>query len=161
MAAVVHTLKTGTATTITSGGTSLANLTAVSAGVIDLRAAGTTNLIEQISAYLELTSQWTTITNITAGVVVADAYLVPSLDGTNYADVDTSSGASYIASDFYAGSFVAPKQLVTVTNYRFATKPFDLFPGLYTVYVLNRSGQTMNGSGNWTLKILPASAQSN
>jgi hypothetical protein len=37
------------------------------------------------------------------------------------------------------------------------TAPFDLFPALYTVYILNRSGQTI--AANWTLKILPCEAQ--
>ena len=152
-------LKTGTAVTITSTGAALTTGTAVSAGTIDLRSGGTANLIEQLMAFLELTCQITTITGVIAGTIIADAYLVPALDGTNYVDVDTTGGASYIASNFRVGSFVSPKQLVTLTTYRFATPIFDLFPALYSVYILNRSGETINASGNWTLKILAAEAQ--
>lgn len=151
------TLKTGTAVTVTSTGGSASNLSAISAGTVDFRSGGTTNLVEELSAFAELTCQWGTITGIAAGTVVGDLYLVPALDGTNYADIDSTGGASYIASNYRVGSFVSPKALSTATDYRFATAVFDLFPALYTVYILNRSGQTI--SANWTLKILPAEAQ--
>ena len=151
------TLKTGTAVTVTSSGGSTTTGTATSAGDVDLRAAGTANLIEELMAFAELTAQWGTTTSIAAGTIIADLYLVPKLDGTNAAAVDTTSGSSYIASNFRVGSFVSPKALSTSTDYRFATAVFDLFPALYTVYILNRSGQTI--SANWTLKILPAEAQ--
>lgn len=151
-------LKTGTAVTVTSSGGSTTTGTATSAGDVDFRSGGgTAALVEEIMAFAELTAQWSTTTSIAAGTVVADLYLVPKLDGTNAADVDTTSGSSYIASNYRVGSFVSPKALSTSTNYRFATAVFDLFPGLYTAYVLNRSGQTI--SANWTLKVLPAEAQ--
>lgn len=150
-------LKTGTAVTITSSGGSTTTGTATSAGDIDLRSSGTANLIEELMAFLELTCQWATTTSIAAGTIVADVYLVPKLDGTNAVDIDTTGGSSYIASNHRVGSFVSPKALSTATDYRFATAVFDLFPALYTVYILNRSGQTI--SANWTLKILPAEAQ--
>lgn len=151
--------KEQTPVVITSAGASLANLTAVLAGVLDMRAGGTANAIENFEGVLELLSRWTTITSITAGVIVADAYLVPAVNGTDFADVDTSSGASYISSNYRVGSFIAHKQLVTVTDYRFATTPFDLFPMKYNAYILNRSGQTMNGTGNWSLTFAGARGQ--
>lgn len=147
-----------TPVTITSSGGSVATATAVSAGVIDLRAAGTANLIEDLQAFLELTCRFTTITSIIAGTMIAEAFLVPALDGTNYADVDTTSGASYIPSQYRVGWFTSHKQLVTATDYRFDSTPFDLFPALYTLYLLFRAGQTV--TANWTLKIASARAKS-
>lgn len=149
--------KEHTPVTITSSGSSVADKTASSAGVIDLRAAGTTNLIEDLQAFMELTCKFTTITGIIAGTLVGEAFLVPALDGSNYADIDTTSGASYIASAYRVGVFTSHKQLVTATDYKFATLPFDLFPALYTAYVLFRAGQTV--TANWTLKIASARGQ--
>ena len=151
-------LKTGTAVTITSTGGSTTNGSATSAGTIDLRAAGTANLIEELQAFMELTCQWATVTSIAAGTIAADVYLVPALDGTNYATVTAAgAGADYIASTMRVGSCVVTNTPTAATNYRYVTAPFDLFPALYTVYILNRSGQTI--SANWTLKILPCEAQ--
>ena len=150
-------LKTGTAVTVTSSGGSTTAGSATSAGDVDLRSGGTSNLIEQILGFAELTCQWATTTSIGAGTIVAVLYLVPKLDGTNAADIDSSSGAAYISANYRVGSFIAPKALSTSTNYRFATPVFDLFPALYTVYLLNSSGQTV--SANWTLKLLTARGQ--
>jgi hypothetical protein len=150
-------LKTGTAVTVTSAGGSTTSGTATSAGTVDLRSAGTSNLIEELQAFVELTCQWATITSIAAGTIAADIYLVPALDGTNYATVDTTSGSSYIASTMRVGSCVVTNTPTAATNYQYVTAPFDLFPALYTVYILNRSGQTI--SANWALKILPCEAQ--
>jgi len=130
----------------------LANNTAVLVAAINLlTTSGTANLALNFEATAELLAQWSTITGITVRVVVADLYFVPAVDGTNYADVDTTSGSSFISSNYRVGSFVAHKQLVTATNYRFATAPFDLFPLKYNVYLLNVSGQTMSASGIVTL----------
>src|SRR5574340_243198 len=93
-------LLTGTAVTVTSTGGSTTNGTATSAGTVDLRSSGTANLIEELQAFAELTAQWSTITGIADGTIAADCYLVPALDGTNYASVDTTSGSSYIASNY-------------------------------------------------------------
>jgi len=150
-------LKEQSVVTITSSGSSVATGTAVSAGTINMQAAGTSSLIENLRAFAELTCQFATITGITAGILVADLYFVPAIDGTNYADVDTSSGVSYVTNNYRVGSFVAHKQLVTATDYRFASAPFDLFPAKYTAYVLFRAGQTV--TANWTLKLMAARAQ--
>lgn len=147
----------GGVVTVTSTGASTTTGTATSAGTVDLRAAGTTGLIEDLMAVAELTVQWTTTTAIAAGTIVADLYFVPRIDGTNDANIDTTSGSSYIASNYRVGSFIAPNQPSTSTAIRFATAPFDLFPAKYNVYLINRSGQTFNA--NWTLKIAAARAQ--
>lgn len=150
-------LKTGTAVTVTSSGGSTSNGSATSAGTVDLRSGGTANLIEQLQAIAELTCQWGTVTGIVDGTIVADCYFVPALDGSNYASVDLTSGAAFIASNYRVGSFVAAPAPTASTNYRYATAPFDLFPALYTIYIINRSGQTI--SANWTLKLLACEAQ--
>lgn len=150
-------LKEQAVATVTSSGASTTNLSATSAGTIDMRTAGTTNLIENLVALAELTCQWGTTTNIAAGTIVADLYLVPVMDGTNAADIDATAGASYIAANYRVGYFVSPKTLSTSTDYRFVTAVFDVFPGKYTAYILNRSGQTI--SVNWTLKVVAARAQ--
>lgn len=150
-------LQTGTGVTVTSSGASTTNLSAASAGTVDLRSGGTTNLIEQLQAFAELTCQWSTITGIADGTIVADCYFVPALDGSNYASVDLTSGAAFIASNYRVGSFVAAPAPTASTNYLYATAPFDLFPALYTIYIINRSGQTI--SANWTLKLLAYAAR--
>lgn len=147
-------LKTGTAVTVTTTGGSATNLSAVSAGDVDFRSGGTANLIEQMLAFAELKAQWSTVSGIAAGSLIADLYLVPKLDGTNAVDIDTTGGASFIPSTFRVGSFMAAKQPTSSTDARFATAVFELFPALYTAYIINRSGQTI--SANWTLKLLPA-----
>ncbi len=138
-----------------NGGT-LATLTAAASGTnVDVRASG--NAAEDYVFYMELLCQWTTITNISANLTVFDVYMVPALDGTNFADVDTSAGASNIPVNYRVASFVAPKAPISNTNMRFATAPFTLFPALYKPYLLNRSGQTMSSGA--TLKIASAQDQ--
>lgn len=157
MADILLNALSTTGVTLTSTGASVADKTASSVGVIDLRAAGTTNLAQALAAYAELTCQFTTITNITVGKVVGEFYMVPAIDATNYADIDTTSGSSYISRNYLCGTFYAHKQFVTATNYRMATAPFDLFPTIYTGYVLFLAGQTV--TANWTLKMMAAKGQ--
>jgi hypothetical protein len=97
------------------------------------------------------------VTGIAAGTVIADLYLVPAIDGTNFPDIDTTAGASVIPYTMLAGSFVAAKTPGVSTNAVFQSAVADLMPVLYNVYILNRSGQTI--SANWTLKVLAAAAQ--
>lgn len=88
-------------------------------------------------------------TNPTAGSLVS-LYLVPSADGTNYADATT--GASPLVSPaYYVGAFwlraVTTAQRVALAN----SGPAGLvaLPGLkFKCYVINSSGQTMAASGN-------------
>ena len=145
--------------TITSTGASTTNITATSAGTLDMRSGGTTGAVQPLSGYFELTAQWSTVTSIVSGTPVADLYLVPSADnGSNYATVDTTSGAGFIPSALRFGSFVnALASPSGSTNYRFATAFGDVYPDIYTVYIINRSGQTL--SANWTLKFFPIEGQ--
>lgn len=142
--------------TLTSTGASLTSGSAGLAGTqLDCRNAG--NAADMLNALFSLTAQWSTVTGIAAGTTIADLYLVPAIDGTNFPDVDTTSGASYIPYTMRAGSFVASKAPGSATNMIFQSSVVDLMPALYNVYILNRSGQTM--STNWTLKALAAAAQ--
>lgn len=142
--------------TLTSSGASLTNLSAGSAGTaLDCRAGG--NAADLIAAIFSLQCQCGTVTGITAGTVIADLYLVPAIDGTNYPDVDTTAGASYIAHPMRVGQFVAPKAMTASTNMLFQSAPVDILPLLYTAYIKNFCGQTI--SANWTLKAVAAGVQ--
>lgn len=145
--------------TLTSTGASLTNGSAGSAGTdFDARSAGGTGNAEgDIEARFELTCQWATVTGITAGTIVAELFLVPKLDGTNLPDVDTTSGSSRLPAGAFAAAFDATKAPTANTNARFITPLLEIFPALYTAYILNRSGQTI--SANWTLKVVPSQAQ--
>jgi hypothetical protein len=137
-----------TAGTLTTGSAALM-------GTADARAGG--NVADLFTALFSLTAQWATIAGIAAGTTIADLYLVPSIDGTNFPDVDTTAGASYIPYTMRVGSFVAPKAPGANTNVLFSSAPIDLFPTLYNVYILNRSGQTMSSGA--VLKAMGAAAQ--
>ena len=142
--------------TLTSTGSSLTNGSAGSAATaMDARAAG--NFADDLQAQFELICQWVTITGIVAGVVVAELYLVPKVDGTNLPDVDTTSGSSNLPGPTYVGAFVATKAPTSNVDMRFVSGNVSFNPMLFTAYILNRSGQTM--AANWTLKAVGVQAQ--
>ena len=138
----------------TTGGT-VTTGSAVSLGTVDARSGG--NVADLFSALFSLTVQWATVTGIAAGTTIADLYLLPAIDGTNYPDIDTTAGASYIPYTSRVGSFVAAKAPTANTNAMFSSTPVDLFPTLYTAYIINRSGQTMSTGA--VLKAMGAAAQ--
>ena len=91
--------------------------------------------------------------SINKGVKVADVYLVPTLDGTNYADTDSSvPQARYLVGSVTKGT----------ANGTGATR--DIIQGVplpprdYKLAVVNTSGQAWAASGN-TLKVRPYSTQ--
>lgn len=142
--------------TLTSTGASLSNASAGSATTdLDVRAAG--NAADDYLARFELLCQWATVTGIAAGTIAAEIYLVPKLDGSNLPDIDTTAGASVLPGSCYVGSFIATKAPTAATNMRFVTPPLDIFPALFTAYIVNRSGQTM--TANWTLRVVSAQGQ--
>lgn len=142
--------------TLTTTGGSTTNGTATAAGTdLDVRAAG--NAGDTFSGNFLLICQWSTVTGIVAGTIVADLYLVPKIDGTNLPQIDTTSGSSFIPYVFRVGPFSAAKAPTTTTDTYFALPNIDLQPLLYTAYILNRSGQTI--SANWSLKTVVAYAQ--
>ena len=144
--------------TLTSAGASLTTGSAGAAnGTADFDARSAGNAADDLRAQFELTCQWGTVTGITANTVVAELYLVPALDGTNFPDIDTTSGSSVLPMATYVGPFVATKAPTASANARFVSPAVDLLPVLYRPYIKNTSGQTI--SANWTLKAVSAQAQ--
>lgn len=147
--------------THTSSGSSLTNGSAGAGNAtaeFDARSAGGSGNAEgDLQVRFELICQWATITGIAAGTSVAELYLVPKLDGTNLPDIDTTSGSSRLPASCLAAVFEATKAPTANTNMRFISQIIDVFPALYTPYIVNRSGQTI--AANWTLKSVPAQGQ--
>lgn len=145
--------------TLSSSQSSLANLTGVAAGIdLDVRTSG--NAVGDDTAIFELACAWGTTTGIVAGVVVAELYLVPKMDGTNLPQIDLTSGSSYIPYAHRVGTFVAAATPSTSTTTRFTTASVDaisILPLLYTAHIINRSGQTISSS--WSLKVITARHQ--
>lgn len=143
----------GTVQPLTSSGASLTNGSAALAGfpgTIDLTAAGNETWANDLVGIFELTAQWATVSGISAATTVAQLYMVPTFDGTNYADVDLSSGASNIPGSTLKAMFPAAKAPTANTNMLFASNEVLLLPLKYRIYLKNSSGQTM--AANWTLK---------
>lgn len=144
--------------TLTSSGASLTTGSAgVANGTADFDARSTGNFPDDLQAQFELTCQWATVTSIVKDTVVAELYLLPAVDGTNFPDIDTTSGSSALPAAAYAGSFVATKAPTANTNARFVTPNVAFNPMLHRPYILNRSGQTI--SANWTLKAVSVQGQ--
>jgi hypothetical protein len=125
----------------TSNGSSVATTAA-----LDVRSGGNAILLVHVDFLLAV--KWTTVTNIAAGTIVADLYLVPSLDGTNANDVDQAAAASFIPLNFRVGSFRAAKVPTSNTLTYFAITGVVVKPNTYTVYLINRSGQTFSNSSD-------------
>ena len=142
--------------TLTTTGASLVNGSAGAATVdFDARAAG--NIPDDLQAQFELVCQWATITNIVAGTIAAELFLVPILDGTNLPDLDLTSGASRLPFSAYVGIFDCTKAPTAATNMRFITGNVTFNPLLMRPYIINRSGQTI--SANWSLKAVSVQGQ--
>lgn len=144
--------------TLTTTGSSLTNGSAGAAnGTADFDARSSGNFPDDLQAQFTLLCQWATITSITVGVVVAELYLLPAIDGTNFPDVDTTSGSSAIPGAAFAGAFVCAKAPTANTDMLFISPIVQFNPALHRPYILNRSGQTI--SANWTLKAIGVQAQ--
>ena len=145
--------RTNTTAMTTGSGTS-----AVTAD-FDIRSAG--NGAQDFVATFELLVRWATITNILAGVVAAELYLVPLIDGSNLPDVDVTAGTSYVSPNAFVGNFIVTKQAVSATDLRIHSGPVFLLPLLYRAYIINRSGQTMTTTSgtSWQLRVVSAQQQ--
>lgn len=145
--------RTNTTTMATGSGTSAATAD------LDVRAAG--NGADDFYATFELLVRWATITGVLAGVVAAELYLVPLIDGTNLPDVDLTAGSSYISPNAFAGNFIVTKQAVAATDLRIHSGPVFLMPHLHRAYVINRSGQTFTTTSgtSWQLRVVTAQQQ--
>jgi hypothetical protein len=141
----IYTLSTSNAASLAAGAA-----TTVIGTTLDCRSSGA-NSPEAAVAMFQLTASWNVTTGITVGTDIADLYLLPALDGTNYPAIGTSqvSPAQYVA------SFINPTTTVAVsTNILFTTPIVELFPTLYTAAIVNQSGQALNSS--WILKVVTA-----
>lgn len=142
--------------TLSSSQGTLATGTAVAAGVdLDMRASG--NAADDFQATFQLTCQWATITGIVKDTIAAELYVLPKMDGTNLPSIDTTSGTSALPLPWLKGLFIAVKAPSASTDMIFVTDLVILPPRLYTVHILNRSGQTIAAS--WTLKAVTDQAQ--
>lgn len=124
---------------------------------LDCRSGG--NAAQLFAGDFELTCRWGTVTGIVSGTTVADLYLVPAEDGTNFAQTDIANATTdYLQPFHYAGSFSnALHNPSTATDYIFTLSVENLKPRLYKAYLINRSGQTY--TANATLKFVGDLAQ--
>ena len=144
--------------TLTSSGGSLTTGTAgLANGTADFDARSSGNAPDDLQAQFELIVQWATITSIVANMVIAELYLLPALDATNFPDVDTTGGSSVIPAAAFVDSFICAKAPTANTDMRFVSREIAINPLLYRPYLLNRSGQTM--SVNWALKVVSVQGQ--
>lgn len=141
-------LRAGTVTSVqATGGSSVSNGTAIAAATIIDNATNKDDFVT-----FELNVAFATSPSIPASI---ELYLVPALDGTNYAEADTTAGSSNVSG--YAGLFkviytsTASQRLVS--SIRIPLGPFK-----YTVYILNRTGVGITSSG-WTLTAYGAGYQ--
>lgn len=136
-------LKAGTTTTVQTSGGSLANGTAVACSTANL--ANQTNLDSYVT--FELVAGFGTSPTPPQSIEV---YLVPANDGANFADVNTTSGSSYISPSMFAG--VIPVVLAQTASQRMMSAAvIPVGPRLYKVYILNRTGVAM--SFGWALNV--------
>lgn len=96
--------------------------------------------------------------SVTAGVKVADIYLLPTLDGTNYPTNDADSTTLYPEAKYLVGSVV--KMSATGTGgCRSVITGVPLPARDFKIVHVNTSGVTMAASGN-TVKVRPYKSQS-
>jgi len=134
-------LAAGTHTQVQATGSSaLSNAAAVAAATATV--ANQTNLDRRLSAVLV-----TGFGSAPAAGAEIQLYLVPKLDGTNFADADVST--PYLNPNTYAGSFWVT--LAQTAAQRLSIEGIAVGPYEYKAYLVNKSGQQM--SVNWTLDV--------
>ena len=134
-------------TLLSSGLDSLTNTSRVISSAYD----NTTNL--DFYGDLELAIAYTSSAP-SAGITVAQVYLLPTVDGTNYAE-----GSSSIApqSSLLVATFESRNGSTSAVEYLVATG-IPLPPRSFKILLVNTSGKTLKSSGN-TLKITPYKLQ--
>lgn len=144
-------LKQGTTTVVQNNTSSaLANATAVACATADL--ANQTNLDEYVT--FELVGGHASAPTIPAG---HEVYLVPALNGTDFGQVNTTTGSSYLPPSTSAGIIpVVASQ--TGSQRMVGSFRVPVGPRLYKVYLLNRSGVQL--SAGWTLTVYGGRYQS-
>lgn len=109
-------------------------------------------------AFFELTGSFNVTTGLAKGVRVCEIYMVPSVDGTNFPDVDLTSGASVLPYESMTATMTFTKAPTVSTNVRFTSSKWEnIVPLVYKPYILNKSGVSINSS--FVLKIAVAQDQ--
>lgn len=134
-------LQAGAAATTLQDGTSLALSNAAAVRLATADFDNTANLGFAIDVELD-TNGWGATSGI-AGKTI-DFYAVPSLDGTNFGEVDTST--PNIPADAYRRSF----EIIDTNNIqRLIVEGIPVGPYKYRCYIQNNSGQQM--SAGWSV----------
>lgn len=141
---------------LVTSGAALTNNSAVAAAT-DLGVNAGGNAAEDFISQFWLSVQWASVSGMTAGMIAAELYLVPSQDGVVFPDVNLTGGSSRVPFATLAGVFELPLVPAVNTNIRLVTRTVDLLPLLYRAYILNKSGQSFNTG--WTLHGVSAAAQ--
>lgn len=136
MAKTEWVLRSATPTTITASGSAVSNDAGDLSGVISNESDG-----DQFGDF-ELVATWSTAPNSDA---LVEAYIVRTVDGTNYEDNNTEGRPR---SGFIGGYIVDN----VTSSQRLMLRGVPLPPRDFKVYLLNKTGQTM-GAG-WTHKIV-------
>lgn len=131
----------------TSGTLANAALALAATATLDVRTGG--NAGEDFWANFELLTGFSAVPAV--DVVAAELYLVPALDGTNFAETDTAK----LQANTFVGTFVVLRS-VTIAQ-RLVLLNVPLQPLLYRAYLINRSAQTM--AAGWTLRVVTAREQ--
>jgi hypothetical protein len=135
------TLKQGTTATLESNGGTLATASVVAASSTYDNSAN-----DNFWAGFELNTGFAVAPSVGTSI---ELYLVPALDGSNYADVDT--GTPTMPLPCFVGAFAVVKSQTGAQ--RLVITGVPLMARLYKAYLYNKAGQTM--SSGWTLKLFP------
>lgn len=136
--------------TLESSGSSQANNTQVAASTANLDCRSGGNAAEMFYGDFELNGGFGSSPAVGAQI---NLYLVPALDGTNYADVDTTN--HNMPPECFVGSFLVDKAATAAQ--RMVIMGVSLRPVLYKAYIDNQSAQTL--SSTWTLKVVASEDQ--
>lgn len=132
----------------TNGASQANNVQAAATTTLDCRASG--NAADMFVADFELTVGFGS--SPAAGALI-NAYLVPAMDGTNYADVDATNHVMPPAC--FVGSFIVNKAQTATQKLVILGVP--LRPLLYKFWCDNQSAQTI--STGWLLKAVASQEQ--
>ena len=131
---------------------SLANNTSVLGAEYDNTAAGTLDMV----ADLLFAIQYAVITGISAGVRVADVYLLPKTDGTNY---PTQAGSPSVPQRrLWVGSLESRNPSTSALEY-LSIPGVVLPPTKFKLLLANISGQALHGSAAMFAKAQPYQQQ--
>lgn len=150
MAKEIHQLEQAAVTLHTAGGTTANNVQQAASTVLNCTAGG--NAAEMFFADFELNTGFGSAPAVGA---VINLYLIPSIDGTNYADYDATNHNMPPAC--FVGAFIVNK--AATASQRMPITNVPLRPLKYTVVVDNQSAQTMSTA--WVLTAVASQDQYN